>query len=409
MQLPAFIATRLAFNGAKSFSAFIIRLAIAATSISVAVMIVALGFINGFQQVISEKVFSFSGHIHVQQDLENRGTSAEEYVINRDTAVEQLLAHTPGIRYIERYATKSVIMTHQEAIASVLLKGVDASFNPARLRPFLISGNWISFKDSGYSTEITISSYIADQLQAQVNDTLLSFFVQPDGSKRPRKLRIAGIYKTAIEEYDKHFGLCDINLIRRLNDWTNQQIGGYEVFLEDYHQTDSIARYIKQETPSGWNSKTFREINPNIFDWLGLQDRIKYILLIIMIVVAVVNLVTCLIILVLERTRMVGVLKALGAGDWTVQQIFLYNTLYIAGSGIILGTLLGIGICWFQEATGFIRLDESAYYMNAAHARIIGWQVIAVDAGTLLICLLTLVLPTLVIKKIRPVKAIRFN
>lgn len=409
MQLPAFIATRLAFNGAKSFSAFIIRLAIGATTISVAVMIVALGFINGFQQVISDKVFSFSGHIHVQQDLENRGTSAEEYVIHRDTAVEQLLAHTKGIRYIERYATKSVIITHQEAIASVLLKGVDASFNPARLQPFLVSGKWIAFQDSGYSTEINISSYIADQLQAKVNDTLLSFFVQPDGSKRPRKLRIAGIYKTAIEEYDKHFGLCDINLIRRLNDWTDQQIGGYELFLEDYQQTDSIARFIKQETPAGWNSKTFREINPNIFDWLGLQDRIKYILLIIMIVVAVVNLVTCLIILVLERTRMVGVLKALGATDWSVQQIFLFNTLYIAGSGIVLGTLLGLGICWLQETTGLIKLDESAYYMDAAHARIIGWQVIAVDAGTLLICLLTLILPTLVVKKIRPVKAIRFN
>jgi lipoprotein-releasing system permease protein len=168
-----------------------------------------------------------------------------------------------------------------------------------------------------------------------VNDTLLSFFVQANGTKRPRKLKVAGIYKTSIEEYDHQLGICDINLIRRMNDWQPNQIGGYEVFLNDYKLTDTVATVIQNETPLGWNCKTYRDINPNIFDWLALQNKIKFILIAIMIVVAVVNLITCLLIIVLERTKMTGILKAIGADDWMIQQIFLYNTSVIAVTAIV--------------------------------------------------------------------------
>lgn len=411
MNLSAFIAQRIAFNQQKSFSRFIIRLSIIATVISVAVMIVTLSFVNGFQDTVSQKVFSFWGHIRIGYRQPMKATIAEEEPIEANDSVVQSVKQMPQVQSIHPFATKYAILKTSDEMEGVLLKGLDTNYNFQHLSSFLKEGRWIHFNDSSYAREIVVSTYTAKQLHLKLNDRILIYFVRPDGSLRPDKLTIVGIYKTSIEEYDKTFAIGDIKLIRRLNGWEDNEIGGYEIFLNDYHQMDAVSQaiYNLDDFPQLWETKTIKEIYPNIFDWLNVINTNSTVLITIMIIIAVINLITCLIILVLERLRMIGILKALGASNWTVQKIFLHHSVIITLMGIVGGTVFALTLLWLQQTTGFVRLPEDAYYMDRASVKIIWWQVVAVGVGTLLVSMLVLFIPSFIVRRIQPIKAIRFS
>lgn len=410
MKVAGFIADRIAFNQQRSFSRFIIRLSIVATVISVAVMIITLAFANGFQEQVSQKVFSFWGHIRIQEKQPFKALIAEEIpIIKNDTLIDAIRKNS-AVESIHPFATKYAILKTKEEMEGVLLKGFDSSYHFQYLKQFMQEGRPIAFNDSTYSREIMISTYTAGQLNLKVNDRILIYFIQPDGSRRSNKLTISGIYKTGIEEYDKTFAIGDLKLIQRLNDWYPDEVGGYELFLKDYKNIDEVTKniYEMDKFPPTWDTQSVRDISPNIFDWLNMQDVTRNVLIGFMIVVAVINLLTCLIILVLERIKMIGVLKSLGATDWTVQKIFLRHSLIITITGILLGAILGLGVLYLQMGTGFIKLKEEAYYLSEAAVKIVWWQVGLICAGTLVICFLILMIPSILVRKIRPVKAIRF-
>ena len=410
MNTSLFIARKLANGSPSAFSGFIIRLSAGATAIGVAAMIITVCFVNGFQSSVSQKIYAFWGHIRVQHYEPNKSIVSEEQPIQKDTIVEKALLQHSELAYFQPYATKSAVIDKLNNIEGILLKGVDPTYHTAALEPYMQSGKWLSFPDSGYSKEIIVSVQLAKQLNIKLSDTIKLYFITNEtGARTYRKLRVSGMYKTGIEEYDKLFCIADIRLIQQMNSWQSSQIGGYEVFAKETNQLDSLNNTLLNDLPVQWMSRTIRSIYPNIFDWLSIQNVNRIVVFIIMGVVAIINMITCLLILILERTKMIGLLKAIGARDHPIMRIFLYYAGYIAIRGVLGGFILGVGLCLLQQYTGFITLDESSYYVTQAPVLIIWWQVLLICIATIFTCYTVLLIPVLLIKRISPLQALQFR
>ncbi|HEX6914235.1 MAG TPA: ABC transporter permease, partial [Chitinophagaceae bacterium] len=352
MDTARFIGERVAFSKQRSFSRFIIRLSVAATVVSVAAMIITLAFVNGFQRTVSEKVFSFWGHIRVQRFEQNKSLVAEETPMPRSPEVVAALRRLPEVKHVQAFGTRSVVVEKNRNIEGLLLKGVELDYSFPNLQRFVERGEWLDFSDSLYARQIVISEKVARLLNVNINDTVRVYFISAEQQASTyRPLRVSAIYKTGIEEYDERFAIVDLRLIRRFSEWEDDEIGGYEVFLTDYKKMDTVNNYLAERgvLPDIWLSRTVKQIYPNIFDWLNIQDVNRNVIFAVMSVVAIINLITCLLILVLERTRMIGILKAVGSTEWMIQKIFLYHAGIITAAGVGLGLAVGLGLCYLQK------------------------------------------------------------
>lgn len=406
LNLPFFIAKRITFNSKRTFSKLIVRIAILGIMLGLAVMILAVAIVKGFKTEIREKVRGFSGDIQISKL--NLNSSYENSPFTITDADFLKIKQTDGISFIQAFATKPGIINAGDEAEGVVLKGVDKSYNSQYFENILVEGRFIDFSDSTKSkSQILISKFTADRLKLKVGDDFLMYFIE--NSLRKRKFEIIGIYNLGVEEVDKVFVIGDINLIRSLNNWENNQVGGYELRVNIFEDLEQIEAQVYDNLSLDLKSYTVKQYYPAIFEWLSLLDVNTQVILILMIAVAVINMISALLIMILERTNMIGILKALGSSNWNIRKIFLYNAGYLIGVGLLCGNILGIGLGIFQLKTHFFTLDQASYYMSFVPVQLEIQDIILLNLGTLIISLLVLLIPSLLVSRISPLKAIRFK
>ena len=432
MQFERLIASRLATSKSKSFTRVIIGIATAAIAISLAVMITATAMISGFKKEISSKIFGFWGHIHVTDTRAFR--SYEALPIEKDTAIMapiarlknvtlqvprrngfdmedqfDLIATKGGVRHVQAYAQVPGILTSSDEIEGIILKGIGPDFEWKFLEEYMVAGSAMQLTETTISDGIIISEYTAGRMQIEVGERCIIHFVK-DKRQIQRRFTVSGIFRTGLEDYDKKFALVDIQKVQELLGWSPNQVAGYEIFVDDLDEAEVINEYIYiEKLPAELYSVTIRQKFPNIFEWLDLQNVNEMVILALTLVVSVINMITALLILILERTNMIGILKALGSRNWSIQKIFLYQAGIIIGAGLFWGNILGIGLCLLQRHFKLITLNEADYYLSYAPINLNWLHVIALNAGTLIITLLFLLIPSLLVMRISPVKSIRFK
>jgi lipoprotein-releasing system permease protein len=406
-----FIAAKIARNKQSTFSSFIIRLATAATILSVAVMIMAVAIVQGFKTTIRDKMFIFWGHAQVALFDPNPSAQVASKPFRKDPALLQQIRSHKGIQAVYPYIVKPGIIKANNSLEGIKLKGVEADYPLKSNTAIGFSGRPIQFPDSGYAQEIILSQSTMDRLRLKIGGTVLVVFFDPESEVPPvRKLTVVGTYHTGMEEIDKSFGICDIRLLRRVSNWAADDISAIQINMADYRTAQQTGEDIYQSyLQPPMSVSTIKDIYPFIFSWLDFQNVNTRIILIIMGLVAAINMATALLIFILERTHMIGVLKALGMSNAAIQRTFSYHAARIALKGVLWGTLLGVGLCLLQQYTHLIQLNENTYYMKAAPIELKWWYVVLIDLGTLIFCTLIMILPSLIVRKVNIVQALRFR
>ncbi len=396
----------------KGISQPIVSIAIIGIALGLAVMILSVAIVTGFKSEISNKVIGFGSHIQIVNYDTN--LSFETAPIDKQQVFIPDVKNLFGIKQVQEFGLKAGIIKTKTEIQGIVLKGIGSDYDWSFFDQNMVEGSSFQVSDSATSNNIIISKYIAGVLNIKVGDKIIAYFIQDP--PRMRAFKIAGIYETSLAEFDEKFALVDIKHIQKLNNWTENQISGFEVLIEDFNQIDKLTQNVRDIVgfhfnPDGTKLRVIgiKEKYPQMFDWLNLTDINVWVILILMISVAGFNMVSGLLIIILERTNMIGILKAMGTRNWSIRKIFLYQSAFLISKGLFWGNLIALVICYIQSKFHIIKLDPESYYLDAVPINLKLWHVLSLNSGTLIVTVIMLIVPSYVISKLSPEKTIRFN
>ena len=411
MNYEYFLAKRIIGNKSykSSVSAPIIKIGIAAIAISTIVMLIAIATGIGLEHKIRDKAVAFNGHITISNFDSNESEGSQVPISINQNFYPEFNA-VKGVSHIQAVANKFGIIRTNTDFEGLFLKGVGSDYDWRYFKEFLIEGRLPKYTQK-YSNEVLISKYLADRLGFVVGDSFQMYFMKSDSSKPPSimKYAVVGIFNSGFEELDKTYVIGDINHVQRLNRWDKNQIGNFEVFISNYNDLDRLGNEVYAQTPSTLDAMTVKQKYATIFEWIPIFTTNIYGIIGIMILVGAINMITALLVLILERTQMIGILKALGSSNWSIRKVFLYNASYLIACGLFWGNLIGIGILLLQKQFEFLKLDPSVYYVTVAPVYLDWTYVLLLNLMTFVLCLLMLLIPSFLISKIVPVKAIQFE
>jgi len=413
VSLEYFIAKRIHFQqGKKNVSRPAVRIATIGIALGLAVMLISVAVVIGFKNEIRNKTIGFGGHIQIT-NFDNNNTY-EMNPIKADKALMNKISSIDGVKHVQRFATKPGIIKTDNEFQGIVVKGIDKDFDWKFFKSNLVEGQILDVSGETPSNKVVLSKYLANLLGLKLGDSFFTYFIQDQ--VRARKFKIVGIYSTNFIEYDKLFILADMRQVQALNNWSADSFSGVEVLINDFDKLDQVGDAVYDATANkfskqgnAYTAQTIKQINPQIFSWLQLLDTNVWVILILMLAVAGFNMISGLLILILERTNMIGIMKSLGATDWSVRKIFLYHSFFLIAKGMLWGNVIGLSLCAIQYFTGVIPLDPQAYYVATVPVSFNWLYIVLLNVGTLLASLLMMIGPSYLITKITPAKIIRYE
>ena len=415
MNISIFIARRLTHGDKESrnLSGPAAKVATAAVALGMVVMIISVAVGLGFKQEIRDKIVGFGTHI--QLTSLNLNSSFETPPLTYDTLLVEQIERTAGVRSVQPYITKPGIIKTDDSFQGIALKGVDSRYDWTFLRSCLTGGDVVATPDSAKSDDILMSHTLTSMLKLRIGDPVRMFFVQ-DGKVRARRFTLSGIFDSHFEEFDKSLAYVDMRHLSQLNDWESSQVSGYEVLLTDFDKMEDVADELASEVLGRRGSddemirvRHIRDLQPQIFGWLDLLDQNILVILVLVIAVAGLNMVSGLLIIILEHTNTIGVLKAMGATNGMLRKVFIAMALRIVGIGLLIGDVIGVGLCAAQKATGMVGLNPDNYYLDTVPILLSASHIVLLNAGVGLLSLLLMLGPSGMVARITPAKSIRFN